>query len=85
MQDYIRQRVLEISDYIVESSVTVRYAAKIFGVSKSTVHKDITERLPEINEELAAKVRAVLEHNKAERHLRGGEATRNKYKGKSNA
>ncbi|HHU31968.1 MAG: sporulation transcriptional regulator SpoIIID [Zhaonellaceae bacterium] len=83
MQDYIRQRVLEISNYIVESRVTVRQAAKIFGVSKSTVHKDVTERLPEINEELAVKVRAVLEQNKAERHLRGGEATKNKYKGKN--
>jgi len=83
MQDYIRQRVLEISNYIVESRVTVRQAAKIFGVSKSTVHKDVTERLPEINEELAVKVRADLEQNKAERHLRGGEATKNKYKGKN--
>jgi putative DeoR family transcriptional regulator (stage III sporulation protein D) len=82
MQEYIRQRVLEISNYIIESNVTVRHAAKVFGVSKSTVHKDITERLPELSEELAAKVRAVLEQNKAERHLRGGEATRNKYKGK---
>ena len=83
MQDDIRQRVLEISNYIVESRVTVRQAAKIFGVSKSTVHKDVTERLPEINEELAVKVRAVLEQNKAERHLRGGEATKNKYQGKN--
>ena len=79
MQDYIRQRVLDISNYIIESSITVRQAAKVFGVSKSTVHKDVTERLPEINEELAVKVRAVLEQNKAERHLRGGEATKKKY------
>jgi putative DeoR family transcriptional regulator (stage III sporulation protein D) len=83
MQDYIRQRVLEIGNYIVESNITVRHAAKVFGVSKSTVHKDVTERLPEINEELAAKVRAVLEQNKAERHLRGGEATRKKYESKN--
>lgn len=79
MQEYIRKRVLEISDYILESSATVRQAAKVFGVSKSTVHKDVSERLPVINKQLAEKVRKVLEINKAERHLRGGEATRKKY------
>lgn len=83
MQDYIRQRVLDISNYIIESNTTVRQAATIFGVSKSTVHKDVTERLPEINEELANCVRQVLEQNKAERHLRGGEATKKKYEAKN--
>lgn len=80
MQDYIRQRVLDISKYIIESSATVRQTATVFGVSKSTVHKDVTERLPIINEQLASEVRRILEINKAERHLRGGEATRKKYK-----
>ncbi len=80
MQEYIIKRVLEISNYILESSSTVRQTAAVFGVSKSTVHKDVTERLPEINEELAERVRHVLELNKAERHIRGGEATRKKYK-----
>jgi putative DeoR family transcriptional regulator (stage III sporulation protein D) len=80
MQDYIRQRVLDISKYIIESSATVRQTANVFGVSKSTVHKDVTERLPMINEQLASEVRRILDLNKAERHLRGGEATRKKYK-----
>ena len=79
MQDYIRERVLELSQYIIESGATVRQTAGQFGVSKSTVHKDITERLPLLNEMTAARVRSVLENNKAERHLRGGEATRRKY------
>ncbi|MBC7343258.1 MAG: sporulation transcriptional regulator SpoIIID [Clostridia bacterium] len=79
MQEHIRKRVLDISTYLVESSATVRQAAAAFGVSKSTVHKDVTERLPDINAALAAKVRLVLDLNKAERHIRGGEATRRKY------
>ncbi len=79
MQDYILQRVMEITNYILETSFTVRQTAQVFGVSKSTVHKDVTERLPQINESLANEVRKVLEKNKAERHLRGGEATRRKY------
>jgi len=79
MQDYIQKRVLEISNYIIESSATVRQTAQVFGVSKSTVHKDMTERLPLINELVAARVRDILDNNKAERHLRGGEATKNKY------
>jgi len=79
MQDYIYRRVLEVGAYIVEASATVRQAAEVFGVSKSTVHKDVTERLPRINGQLAAQVRSVLEINKAERHIRGGEATRRKY------
>lgn len=79
MQDYIRKRVLDISDYILESKATVRQAATVFGVSKSTVHKDVTERLPSINKKLATKIKDILEYNKSERHLRGGEATRKKY------
>ncbi|HHW41876.1 MAG TPA: sporulation transcriptional regulator SpoIIID [Syntrophomonadaceae bacterium] len=81
MQEYIRRRVLEVTDYILESSATVRQTAKVFGVSKSTIHKDVTERLPRINPHLALQVRNILELNKAERHIRGGEATRRKYRG----
>ncbi|NMA68522.1 MAG: sporulation transcriptional regulator SpoIIID [Desulfitobacterium sp.] len=84
MQEYIRKRVLDISNYILESSATVRQTADIFGVSKSTVHKDVTERLPLINEKLAMEVKQVLENNKAERHIRGGEATRKKYQEQEN-
>lgn len=80
MQDYIQRRVLDICTYIIETQSTVRQAAQVFNVSKSTVHKDMTERLPSLNKKLAQKVRAVLNMNKAERHLRGGEATRKKYK-----
>lgn len=79
MQEYIRKRVIDIGNYIMESSSTVRQTADIFGVSKSTVHKDVTERLPLINEKLAMEVKQILESNKAERHIRGGEATRKKY------
>ncbi|MCR4963113.1 MAG: sporulation transcriptional regulator SpoIIID [Firmicutes bacterium] len=79
MQEYIEQRVLEIGNYIIESGSTVRQTAQVFGVSKSTVHKDVTERLPLLNELIAARVRDILDNNKAERHLRGGEATRQKY------
>mgnify|MGYP000898985216 FL=1 len=82
VQEYIRRRVLEVSTYLLETSATVRQAARVFGVSKSTVHKDMTERLPRINQQLARKVRLVLDINKAERHLRGGEATRRKYRRK---
>ncbi|MBE3576600.1 MAG: sporulation transcriptional regulator SpoIIID [Limnochordales bacterium] len=80
MRDYIRRRVVEVSTYIVENKATVRQAASVFGVSKSTVHKDVTERLPRVSKELARQVKRVLDHNKAERHLRGGEATRRKYR-----
>lgn len=85
MQDYIQKRVLEISNYILESQATVRQTASVFGVSKSTVHKDVTERLPLINEMIAVRVRDILENNKAERHLRGGEATRQKYRREKDA
>lgn len=79
MQEYIRKRVLEICYYILETEATVRQTAANFGVSKSTVHKDMTERLPIINKELASQIKGILEKNKAERHLRGGEATKRKY------
>ena len=80
MKDYIEERVLQLAYYIVSTNSTVRAAAKKFRVSKSTVHKDVTERLLELNPGLAAEVKDVLESNKAERHLRGGMATREKYK-----
>ncbi|MDR7869452.1 MAG: sporulation transcriptional regulator SpoIIID [Tissierellaceae bacterium] len=80
MKDYIEERTLEIAKYILNEGATVRQAAGIFGVSKSTVHKDVTERLPKINPLIAAMVKDVLERNKAERHIRGGEATKQKYK-----
>ena len=80
MKDYIEERVLELANYIIETNSTVRAAASRFRVSKSTVHKDVTERLLEINPALAHEVKEVLENNKAERHLRGGMATREKYK-----
>ncbi|GFN21768.1 sporulation transcriptional regulator SpoIIID [Thermanaeromonas sp. C210] len=82
MQDHIRERVLKIAAYLVQHNCTVRQAANVFAVSKSTVHKDVTERLPRLNKQLAGEVRRVLDQNKAERHLRGGEATRKKYKEK---
>ena len=80
MHDYIKERSIKIGNYVVETKKTVRTIAKEFGVSKSTVHKDLTERLPEINPELASRVKEVLEYHKSIRHLRGGEATRKKYK-----
>lgn len=79
MRDYIEERVVKIADYIKESNATVRQAAKKFGVSKSTVHKDVSERLIYINPALASEVRKVLDINKAERHIRGGMATKEKY------
>ena len=79
MKDYIEQRAIEIANYIIEEKTTVRQAAKKFGVSKSTIHKDITERLEQINTNLASQARTVLELNKSERHIRGGMATKKKY------
>lgn len=81
MHDYIEERILSTASYIVEHGATVRDAARKFGISKSSVHKDMTERLIEINPQLAAAVRNVLDINKAERHIRGGQATFMKYKG----
>lgn len=83
MKDYIEERVIEIANYIIESGATVREAAKVFKVSKSTVHKDVSERLPKINPTLWVGVKKVLDQNKAERHIRGGRATKIKYKANS--
>jgi putative DeoR family transcriptional regulator (stage III sporulation protein D) len=79
VQNYIRKRAVKIARYILQTSDTVRGTAEVFGISKSTVHKDVSERLPRINKELAEDVKSILDRNKAERHLRGGEATRKKY------
>lgn len=81
MKTDIERRAIELAEYIIENKTTVRAAAKKYGVSKSTVHKDMTDRLSGIDGELYSQVRQVLETNKAERHLRGGAATRRKYKG----
>ncbi len=79
MQEYIQKRVLEICAYMLETQATVRQAAEVFGVSKSTVYTDMAERLPSWNKELAKQVKKVLNFNKSERHWRGGESTRKKY------
>lgn len=79
MKDYIEERAVEVAQYIIENNATVRQAAKKFGISKSTVHKDITDRLKQFNPSLAASARVVLDVNKSERHLRGGQATKEKY------
>ena len=79
MKDYIEERVLELADYIIESGSTVRATAKRFNISKSTVHKDVTERLEQLNKSLFEQVQDVLKSNKAERHIRGGLATKEKY------
>lgn len=79
MRDYIEERAIEIAIYVIENHATVRQAAKEFGISKSTVHKDMTERLPYIDATLAKDARKVLDLNKSERHIRGGLATKEKY------
>ena len=79
MKEYIEERAVEAARYIVEQKATVRQTAKKMGISKSTVHKDVTERLVKINPFLAARIRVVLDVNKAERHIRGGMATKEKY------
>ena len=81
MKDYIEERAINIAVYIIDNNATVRQTAKAFGVSKSTVHKDVSERLRQVNPQLYGQVRSVLEVNKAQRHIRGGLATRRKYKG----
>lgn len=78
----IEERACELAEYIIEHKATVRSAALQFGISKSTVHKDLTERLPRVNAALYRQVRLLLDINKAERHIRGGMATKKKYKGK---
>lgn len=75
----IEERAVELAQYIIDSKDTVRGAARKFGISKSTVHKDVSERLLKINGILAAEVREILDENKAERHIRGGMATKLKY------
>lgn len=80
MKDYIEDRVKRIADYVLSSNATVRQAAKTFGTSKSTVHKDMTDRLLTISPLTAKEVAKVLQKNKEERHIRGGNATRMKYK-----
>ena len=79
LKNYIEERAVEVAKFIVNSNATVRETAKKFGISKSTVHKDITDRVTKINPNLALDVRKILEINKAERHIRGGMATKMKY------
>lgn len=80
MADTIEERACQLAVYIIETGATVRAAAKQFGISKSTVHKDLSDRLPGYNRTLYCQVRAVLDENKAQRHIRGGMATREKYR-----
>ena len=80
MANTIDDRACELAVYMIENEATVRAAAKHFGISKSTVHKDLSQRLPRINKLLFEKVRTILDVNKAQRHIRGGIATREKYK-----
>lgn len=79
MTDTIERRACQLAVYIIETGATVRTAAKHFGISKSTVHKDLSQRLPRYNKGLYVQVRQVLDENKAQRHIRGGLATKNKY------
>lgn len=81
MKPYIKERILSIAEYTIVNNSTVRSTAKKFGISKSTVHKDLTDRLPSFNYALYVQVKHVLDENKAERHIRGGMATKKKYKG----
>lgn len=80
MADTIEERACKMAVYIVETGATVRATAQHFGISKSTVHKDLSQRLPHYNKTLYRQVRCVLDENKAQRHIRGGIATREKYK-----
>ena len=81
MQEYIERRVVQVADYILSTGATVRDAAKVFGMSKSTIHKDMSDRLRQINRATYGEVQKVLMKNKAERHIRGGLATHIKYNG----
>ncbi len=81
---YIEERAVDLAHYIIDTGDTVRGAAKKFGISKSTVHKDVSERLKKIKPALFLEVRTILDENKAERHIRGGMATKLKYSHKSN-
>lgn len=80
MDGTIEQRACDLAAYIIENGATVRSAAKHFGISKSTVHKDLSQRLPQCNKGLYRQVRSILDLNKAQRHIRGGMATREKYR-----
>ena len=80
MTDNIYTRACQLAAYMIETGGTVRSAAKKFGISKSTVHKDLSQKLPQCNRELYLQVRALLDENKRERHIRGGMATREKYR-----
>lgn len=79
LQSSIIERVISVSDYIIENGATVRQTAKVFGVSKSTVHNDIIKRLNKIDKERYVKVKKILDYNFSIRHLRGGESTKNRY------
>lgn len=79
MADTIEQRACELAVYMIETGATVRTAAQHFGISKSTVHKDLSQRLPQYNKMLYTQVRHILDENKAQRHIRGGMATQKKY------
>ena len=81
MTDTIEERACRLAVYMIETGATVRAAAQHFGISKSTVHKDLQQRLPQYNKQLYEQVRHVLDTNKQQRHIRGGMATRKKYKG----
>ncbi|MCL2311759.1 MAG: sporulation transcriptional regulator SpoIIID [Firmicutes bacterium] len=80
MNQFVESRAVELAEYISKNKATVRDAAKIFGISKSTVHKDVSERLKNINTKLYSEVKNILEINKAQRHIRGGIATKTKYR-----
>ena len=84
MADTIEDRACELAVYIIETGATVRKAAQHFGISKSTVHKDLSQRLPTCNKRLYQQVRQILDINKAQRHIRGGLATRKKYQQQKN-
>ena len=81
MENHIEERACQLAVYMIENRATVRAAAKRFGISKSTVHKDPSQRLPQYNPGLYRQVKVILDTNKAQRHIRGGMATRKKYKG----
>ena len=81
MTEELEKRACEVAVYLIETGATVRAAARHFGISKSTVHKDLSQRLKQYNQELYVQARQVLDKNKQERHIRGGMATRRKYKG----
>ena len=79
MADTLEKRACELAVYIIETGATVRAAGKRYGISKSTVHKDLSQRLPQCNRQLYLQVRKILEHNKSQRHIRGGIATKQRY------